>query len=128
MKYVKVACVDDFGELVIRCHLTGALVWASKAIAYSLMRYGGRLYRAPTDAAQAALRLSAGLLAELDANCNTCKWLARERHAKSPTGELRGWCDNPASRLDLLHYKPDEARIMFHPDDFMGMPCYESRN
>ena len=42
-------------------------------------------------------------------------------------GELEGWFDNPNSRLDRLHYKPDGAKIMLHPEDCMGMPCWGAR-
>lgn len=124
---MKIACVDDFGELVINCSYTEALVWARNAVAYRMYRPAKRKYRAPTPEALAGYKYEVACFNEVDANCNTCKWLSREKHPKHKGGELEGWCDNPNSRLDRLHYKPEGAKIMFHPEDCMGMPCWEAR-
>lgn len=52
---------------------------------------------------------------ESEANCNTCKNLVRARHAPRKDGQMLGTCPIVG------------AELMFHPDDSMGMPCYEQR-
>lgn len=61
-----------------------------------------------------AFRKSKRMFDESEANCNTCKHLVRVKHEPRKDGQLRGTCKN---NTDLL----------FHPDDFMGMNCYEQR-
>ena len=55
---------------------------------------------------------------DMDMNCNNCINLIREKHSKDPGGFLYGKCK--------LH--PYENSIKFHPDDFMGMPCFINRD
>ena len=54
------------------------------------------------------------LFDESEANCNTCKHLVRVKHEPRKSGMLEGAC----------HTNP---KLLFHPDDFMGMNCYEQR-
>jgi len=51
---------------------------------------------------------------ESEANCNTCKHLVRVKHEPRKDGMLRGECQTMPN-------------LLFHPDDFMGMKCYEQR-
>jgi hypothetical protein len=60
-------------------------------------------------------------LDELDANCNTCCYLERVNTPSSPYGFLYGRCRNP----HMFIFKQQE--FSFHPNDYMGMPCYKSR-
>ena len=62
-----------------------------------------------------AFKKSKRMFDESEANCNTCKHLVRIKHAPRKDGQLQGTC--PAVGTEL----------MFHPDDHMGMPCYEQR-
>ena len=53
-----------------------------------------------------------------DANCNTCKHLIRVAFKREqPSDLMPGKCGHHP-------YKPD---ILFHPDDWMGMKCWEPR-
>jgi len=54
------------------------------------------------------------LFDESEANCNTCKHLVRVKHEPRKSGMLEGAC----------HTNP---KLLFHPDDFKGMNCYEQR-
>lgn len=60
-----------------------------------------------------ARRRSVVLFNEHERNCNTCRHLVRAQHPRDPFGFLYGSCK--------------EGDRMFHPDDWMGMFCYESR-
>ena len=51
---------------------------------------------------------------ESEANCNTCKHLVRVKHEPRKDGMLQGECQTMPN-------------LLFHPDDFMGMNCYEQR-
>jgi len=64
--------------------------------------------------ARDAYRQSKRLFDESEAKCNTCRHLVRTKHAPRKDGRLRGSC----------HVNPS---IAFHPEDWMGMPCYEQR-
>ena len=49
-----------------------------------------------------------------EANCNTCQHLERTPHEKRRDGLMLGRCHLNES-------------LKFHPDDYMGMPCYTQR-
>ena len=54
----------------------------------------------------------------LDANCNTCEHLIRVPFSRDSKAQLMvGKCGHHP-------YKPE---FTFHPDDFMGMKCWEPR-
>ena len=59
-------------------------------------------------------RKSKRMFDESEANCNTCSHLVRKRHDIRKDGQLLGHC----------HKNND---LLFHPDDYMGMVCYEQR-
>jgi len=61
-----------------------------------------------------AHKQSKRLFDEHEANCNTCKHLVRKQHNKRKDGQLLGQC----------HKNND---LLFHPEDHMGMVCYEQR-
>lgn len=53
---------------------------------------------------------------ELDANCNTCAYLRRVKFDRTTkTVSMPGICGRT------------HDAIAFHPDDFMGMHCWEAR-
>jgi hypothetical protein len=62
-------------------------------------------------------------------NCNTCRHLCRVKHEKNSAGFLYGRCASSSSNLDAHPYNHlmQDGIMAFHPDDLMGMPCYESR-
>lgn len=55
----------------------------------------------------------------LDRNCNTCKHLVRVPH-KDSFGFLKGMCGR-------MNGHPFQPTFLFHPHDWMGMSCWESR-
>ena len=58
----------------------------------------------------------------MDANCNTCKNLCR-LESKVKHGFLKGKCD----KFNDTHPYYKDTFFYFHPEDFMGMNCWESR-
>ncbi len=107
-------CVDDFGNLVFMCQYT------NKPVAVDAMIFIGPCVPQVTGTyvchpdARDAYKESKRLFDESEANCNTCRHLVRAKHAPRKDGRLKGSC----------HVNPS---IAFHPEDWMGMPCYEQR-
>ena len=102
---------DDYGDEVHVCRYSDKLVWPDSA------RYVGATvpgvkarYVAAKDADS---RPHFAAFHESEANCNTCRHLARTPHAKSSLGLLFGECQ--------------QGPRMFHPDDPMHMPCWGAR-
>lgn len=61
---------------------------------------------------------------ESEANCNTCKNLERVQHDKKKGGFLLGKCLKKVTE----HIYPMKGEVfMFHPEDPMGMKCWEGR-
>lgn len=123
-------CTDDFGTLVFRCRYTDGLVWANQALVVGATIPGvkARYVIADTSEARQQHRLSGISFHESEANCNTCAHLERVAHLKN-AGLLYGRCASPEA---VRQASPYFARAMgdvmvFHPDDYMGMPCYKSR-
>lgn len=111
--------VDDFGWLFYKCQFTGEMVIPPEFIFLGAVtpQVNGSYVCAPD--ANPARRESVKLFHESEANCNTCKKLERIPHAKQhPSATHRGICKK-------IHLYPVE--ITFHPDDFMGMDCWEAR-
>ncbi len=108
-------CVDDFGNLVYRCKYTQAIVTTDVAIFIGpcLPQLNGTYVCAPD--AWPVFKKSARDFAEMDANCNTCRHLARNKPPKNPHAPWSGMC--------LFSGKP----TAFHPDDWMGMECWSAR-
>ena len=79
---------------------------------------------------------------EMDRNCNACKHLIRVD--SPPKGKpymlWHGKCNSPNPRFDVHPYGPKayeklpekyklpEGVFGFHPNDWMGMPCWEPRD
>ncbi len=123
-------CTDDFGTSVFQCRYTSTLVWADSCVVVGATMPGvkARYVMAPTVRAAQAHRASGIAFHESEANCNTCRWLERVKHEKN-AGFLYGRCAGPAPRFESSPYfnRMQGDVMVFHPDDPMGMPCYESR-
>jgi len=108
--------VDDYGDVCITCRYTHRL----RALS-DMRNMGAHVPGVKTECwcsvpdGVAAWKQSARWFAENDANCNTCAHLQRVPHAKCFTGMLDGICRKTSQAL------------RFHPEDWMGMACYESR-
>lgn len=117
-------CVDDFGGMVFVCQYTKSMVSVDAAIFVGpcMPNVNGTYVCAPD--AMDAFRESKATFDAMDANCNTCKSLQRTQHAKNKGGFLYGKCEKGITQ----HQYPMSAGvIMFHPDDSMGMQCWEAR-
>ena len=125
----KQICVDDYGEAVFRCFWTGAIFWASRAILTGPIIPQARVQHIAAPGYEAARRESARRFADTEQNCNTCRHLVRVPHAKDIAGFLRGKCGSQNADMEAHPYKGrfDGEVMIFHPSDFMGMPCYEGR-
>lgn len=118
-------CVDDYGDEVYRCHWTSQLVAVRDAVITGGIMPGVKVrFVAVRDYHQAMKESQKGFNA-MDSNCNSCKHLQRVKHAKSKAGFLYGKCSIDSTEPKL--YKIFEDVMMFHPDDYMGMTCWEGR-
>lgn len=126
-----ITCVDDFGVAVYRCHYTSELVWADAAafVGATMPGVRARYVVSPGPIPLARHKAQGILFHESEANCNTCSDLERVKHAKARDGLMRGKCRNPHSQQEAnpYHNRFDGQVMVFHPDDWMGMPCYNSR-
>lgn len=118
----------DKDENLYRCHYSGEPVslGASIFIGPCVPQVHGTYVCHP--AAKPAFQESKRAFDESEANCNTCRHLHRVVHKRS-AGVLYGRCLSPAQDMGAHPYRD---RIVygvmpFHPDDYMGMPCYEAR-
>ena len=121
--------IDDFGDLVVTCRYTQVLLWPDETavIGATIPGVKTRYYMARTDEAKALHRENGIAFHESEANCNTCSMLERVKRPKGKDGFLYGSCKSKSPRFDKNPYKTDDGFIKFHPDDWMGMPCYVSR-
>jgi hypothetical protein len=125
-------CIDDFGNSVYECRYTKNLVWANDCDFVGAVVPGvkAKYIIAPTDVAREAHRQSIREFQDAEQNCNTCGNLERVTHAKNKAGFLFGRCKSPNSKDSESPYNSFKKGdvMMFHPEDFMGMPCYSSRH
>lgn len=117
-------CVDDYGNEVWVCHWTGQLVSADVALLIGSFYPGAQRKFVAAPGYEEARRQSYIAFADAEANCNTCRHLARLPDRKGIDGLLRGRCQS----TPVNHpYSIRDGVISFAPDDCMGMACYESR-
>lgn len=112
----KSICIDDFGNEVHKCHWTGQLVSIADAVITGGFMPGVKSKFIAIKDHRAAMKQSHRDFNDMDANCNTCKNLSRVNAEKSKHGFLYGTCNIKTKEI-----------MTFHPDDYMGMPCYEQR-
>jgi hypothetical protein len=113
----KPVATDDFGDLVYVCRFTKKYVRSSDSIFLGEVspQVSGS-YVCATDANAARIESAKGF-ATVDRNCNTCKHLQRNAHPKQhPAAMHTGVCG--------VTGKP----LIFHPEDYMGMPCWVPRD
>jgi hypothetical protein len=119
-----VVCVDDFGDMVFVCQYTGVFVAAGEAIFIGpVMPNVNGTYVCATDA-MPVFRAQKTSFNELDANCNMCRHLERAQRPKNIGGFLFGRC---AKGIDPKLYSTVDGLNQFHPEDYMGMTCWEAR-
>lgn len=124
-KYGEVIRIDEHGNDVFKCHWTGKEVGAPDAVITGGFYPGIKSKFIACKDHTAAKKQSHHLFNQMDANCNTCKHLDRIKHSKDSAGFLYGACKIDSQ--DQKHYQVRNGVMMFHPDDHMGMECYESR-
>ena len=124
-------CVDDYGVAVYRCHYTFDLVWADVAafVGATLPGVRARYVVSPGNIPLAAHKAQGIRFHESEANCNTCFHLGRVAHAKTPSKFMHGKCraQHPHHESNPYFGRMDGEVMIFHPEDWMGMPCYQSR-
>lgn len=111
-----VVCVDDFGNEVVICQYTRNPVSVADAIYIGpcIPQLNGT-YLCAADA-MPAFKASKRNFDEMDANCNSCQHLERVQFVRnSSTALMPGVCGRTKEKL------------LFHPDDHMGMVCWEGR-
>lgn len=119
-------CTDDFGNEVYIGHWTGKIVASTDA------RYFGAIipqancrYIDLRDEGLLARKESYRTFCDSEQNCNTCRHLKRVPHKKNAHSLMAGICLSAPVNHPYRVGKNNE--ILFHPDDWMGMQCYESR-
>ncbi len=60
---------------------------------------------------------------EMDRNCNACAKLTRVKRPKNKARFLYGKC----ASNEIHPYTKRNNIIMFHPNDYMDMNCWEAR-
>ena len=112
-------CIDDFGTALYRCRYTAALVGGSGAALTGALVPGVSVtyVMGTSPEAKAAAKASRKAFDEMDANCNMCRNLERQQVGKVKGGFLYGTCKAGFGR----------GVMRFHPNDFMGMECWEPR-
>jgi hypothetical protein len=128
-------CVDDFGNLVFRCHYTGHLVTTAEAIFFgSVIPQSINTYVCSPTATE-AFKDAKRAFDEIDANCNACKNFNRLPFNRDNNGLMKGWCSkilrfqNPQGVYNLNKGQNGTYwSYWVHPDDSMNMPCWEARS
>src|SRR5882762_10836245 len=114
--YRKIIAIDDYGRAVYRCHYSSKMIFLPEGIISGGVMPGIKVKYLCHPDHKATKKQSQIAFNDMDENCNTCKNLQRIKHAKNDQGFLFGECK-----------KQDNKPIKFHPDDWMGMLCYENR-
>lgn len=117
--------VDDFGNCLYECNFTKKIVHIGEGIYLGpVIPQVNGTYVCHPDAIEAR-KTSVKHFNEVEANCNTCKHLERVKHEKAKGGFLYGKCGKGTTK----HLYPvNNGVIMFHPEDWMGMDCWEARS
>lgn len=123
----KPLCTDDFGELVFRCQYTDALVTASKSIYLgAAIPQVTCTYVCAPDATE-AFKESKRAFDEMDANCNACVHFIRLPFERARAyGKVKGQCGKNLIP-DRMVYGIEDPVFWVHPDDHMGLECWEQR-
>lgn len=111
-------CTDDFGTLWVKCRYTDKTISSLEGIYIGAIvpQVNGTYFCDKN--AMSAFKEEKRLFDESEANCNTCKHLERIPHKKqSPSTIMTGICIHTPYRIE----------VKFHPDDWMGMKCWEAR-
>ena len=122
-------CIDDYGNEVYIGHYTGLLIFAPDAAFFgAIIPQAKCRYVDHAIAGKEARKVSYRLFCDSEQNCNTCKYLKRLPHTKNPHYPMTGQCLCTTNELlESPFWVGEGAKILFHPDDWMGMECYVSR-
>lgn len=119
---------DEEYDLCV-CHYTQALIPRNESIVLGAVIPQVSASFACHPLAKPARTKSVMAFNECEQNCNTCRHLERVEHPKDKHGFMSGVCGNDKGfPSQNPYYEENPSRQMkFHPDDWMGMPCYEAR-
>lgn len=122
-------CVDDYGCEVFHCHFSGEPISAAEAQIVGATIPGVKARYVVSQRSAQARKASAAAFHESEANCNTCRHLIRVKHQRRPDGFMHGKCGSGSGQPQSSPYSGrfEDAVMVFHPDDPMHMPCYETR-
>ena len=132
-KALPIFCLLPEREDVYECFWTGAWVRERDVQWTKPVMPGVKFLHAAAPGHKEAMRDCARAFLDSEAGCNSCRWFERTRtdSAKGRPGcavFIYGECGNPDADLAALPYRGrSKETVMLHPDDWMGMPCYESR-
>jgi len=116
-------------EAVYACQWTGQWVPERDVIWTGPVMPGVKFRHAAAPNYEAARKQHVAWFQEADANCNTCRHLKRIAHPKNRFGFLFAECTNADADMETHPYREsiENGVMMFHPDDWMGMPCHMQR-
>lgn len=114
--YHEHVCVDDYGEAWFIGHYSEKLLRASEAVYFGAVVPQAKVSYVDLPEAAALRKLSVRLFDAFEQNCNTCVHLQRiPQQRRHPAAPMHGVCGR------------DSHAIVFHPEDHMGMNCWEPR-
>ncbi len=123
--------IDDFGDEVNRCRYTEKFLWPddAKIIGATVPGVKARYAISARPEVLATHKAQGVAFHESEANCNTCRALVRIPLPKALDGLHVGCCSSQNGRPQDGPYANRTMGdiTVFHPDDPMHMPCYESR-
>lgn len=118
--------IDDYGDAVYLAHYAQRLVWPDESTyAGAIVPQVNQCYVDAKD--PTARKASVKAFDESERNCNTCLRLNRIPHAKDQTGFLHGECESSKPNHPYKHRFKDYGHMIFHPEDWMGMICWQPR-
>lgn len=113
--------IYDWDEIDCKCHYSNKIFKAKDGIVLgAVIPQTKNSYLCHPEANSDRL-YSVKLFNEFERNCNTCKHLKR---ISSGNILFHGDCDQ--SKINHPYIQEDNT-FKFHPDDYMGMECYEPR-
>lgn len=118
--------VDDYGDAVYVGRYTGTHCWPDLSCYYGpAVPQANRCY-VDLKSADGLHRDSVREFQNSERNCNTCAKLVRVQRPRCKFGFLYGRCDGSKAGHPYLA-RMDGDVFFFHPEDHMGMACWEGR-
>lgn len=119
--------IDDYGDGYWRCHYTKQLLHCTKAQWIgSMLPQANYAHAVGGDGWKQLWRYDRACFADMDRNCNSCTHLIkRVPMSKKEVGLSAGICNHKTR--EPTPYAERDGNIVFAPQDWMGMSCFENR-